>query len=165
MRDDPRSQWSMGLERKWKLIHYKLFTALPYFLFYSSIPTPTLVPSDSREKALREQTEELGHIPQQWGRQDAGLATAKQAILVFLKGRERGLAAVVQLVGASSHKPRGHRFDFQSGHIVGLQVQSPGQTLEATDWRFSPSPPPSFPLSLISMGISSDEDKKRVGGV
>ena len=30
------------------------------------------------------------------------------------------LASVAQLVGASSHKPKGHRFDSQSGHMPRL---------------------------------------------
>ena len=35
------------------------------------------------------------------------------------------LAGVAQLVGASSHRPKGHGFDSQSGHIPRLWVLSP----------------------------------------
>ena len=58
------------------------------------------------------------------------------------------LTSVVLLVG---HHPanKGRRFDSQSGHMPGLQVQSlVGCVQEAIDRCFSPSLSPSLPLSL-----------------
>lgn len=48
------------------------------------------------------------------------------------------LAHMVQLVEASSHTPKGVRFNSQSGHITGLRVWSRSQHVwEATNWCFS----------------------------
>ena len=83
----------------------------------------------------------------------------------FLKILNLALASMAQLVGASSHKPKGHEFDSHSGHIPRLQVWplvgvcergSPLMFLSPIDVSF-----PSLPLSLKSVGMSSGEDPKK----
>ena len=76
---------------------------------------------------------------------------------------------MTQLVGASSHKPKGCRFNSQSGHMPRLLVGPwSGNVWEATNhfflshWCFSPSLSPSLPNSLESISKSSDEVKKYV---
>ena len=50
---------------------------------------------------------------------------------------------------APAREQKGHWFDSQSGHVPGLQAGSlVGGVWEATDRCFSPSLPPSLPLSL-----------------
>ena len=59
---------------------------------------------------------------------------------------------MVQLVGAPSHTPKGCGFDFYSGHIPRLQVQSlVGACTGGNRLIF---------LSQKSVNISSDEDLK-----
>ena len=45
------------------------------------------------------------------------------------------LTSVAQLVGASAHKPKGHWLDSQSGHMPGLQVESPVGACAGGNWR------------------------------
>ena len=80
----------------------------------------------------------------------------------------QALAGVAQLVGASSHRLKGRRFDSWSGHTPRLQVWS--QVGARAEWQlinvslahqcFSPplSPCLSFSLKLASMSLG--EDKK-----
>ena len=79
--------------------------------------------------------------------------------LKYLKSRP---GMVFQVVGASSHTPRGCRFDFWSGHLPRLQVQFVvGVCMGDNGFMFlslssplpsssllPPSLPPSFPSSL-----------------
>ena len=69
------------------------------------------------------------------------------------------LAGVAQLVGVSSHNPKGHGLDSQSGHMPGLQVQSPVRMSTGGSTRmsvsllhkcFSPSLPLPSPFSKIN---------------
>ena len=55
-------------------------------------------------------------------------------------------------------KTKGHQFNTQSRHMLGLWAMSPvGGTREATiHWCFSPSPSPSLPLSLKINKIFKD---------
>ena len=77
------------------------------------------------------------------------------------------LAGVAQLVRVSSHKPKGHRFDSQSGHIPSLQVPSLVRThtrrkrsmfLSHINVPLPPSLSPSLTLSPKSIIMSSGED-------
>ena len=49
-----------------------------------------------------------------------------------------------------AYEPKGHQLDSQSGHMPGLWSRSPVGAVQeqTTHWCFSPSVPPSFPLSL-----------------
>ena len=69
------------------------------------------------------------------------------------------MASVAQLVGASSHKSKGHGFDSWSGHMPKLWVWSPVRACTRGNTSvFSPSFLPSLPLSLKSISMSSGED-------
>ena len=58
-----------------------------------------------------------------------------------LKNIDSALAGVAQLVGLPFHEAKGHQFDSQSGHMPGLQAQSPAGSCLRGDL-------PSLPLSL-----------------
>ena len=57
--------------------------------------------------------------------QNSDLQDRKLSNLSPLKRFSSALASVAQLVKASSHKLKGHGFDYQSGHMPGLWVLSP----------------------------------------
>ena len=52
---------------------------------------------------------------------------------------KKALAGVAQLVGESSHTPKGYGFDSQSGHIPRLWVQSPDKAHSGSSQLMFPS--------------------------
>ena len=79
--------------------------------------------------------------------------------IFFKKFPDPTLAGVAQLVGASSHKPKGCRFDPWSGHMPGLRVGSPvgackRQPIDVSLTSMFVSLPlsPSLPLSKHVLG-------------
>ena len=80
----------------------------------------------------------------------------------FRKVLDCALANVAQLVGASSNKPKGHRFDSRSGHIPRLRVQS--LVWECTRENQSVFLSLSSPLSIINKHVFRwDLKRKRWG--
>ena len=85
--------------------------------------------------------------------------------VLVLKRQPHALAGVAKLVGALLHKPKGRRFDSQSGHIPGLQVQSSVgacsrgkiHNVSLSHHCFS-ALSPSNPLSLKSISMSLDDN-------
>ena len=71
---------------------------------------------------------------------------------------------VAQLVGTSSCTPKGCRFDFLSGHILGCRLDPwSGHMWEAANWCFSHQGFfLSVPLSVKSMNMSLGEGEKKI---
>ena len=89
------------------------------------------------------------------------------AVQLRIRSLSPGQCGMAQLVGASSPRPKGRRFDSQSGHIARLWVPSLVRAhmgkqpinvslFPSLPLSFSPSTSPSLPLSLKAMG------KKRI---
>ena len=81
---------------------------------------------------------------------------------------KRALTSMAQLVGVSSHKPKGHRFDSQSGHMPRLWVRSlVGACVRGNQLMFLSHINGSLPLSLPSLlskksiSMSSGKDLKK----
>ena len=83
-------------------------------------------------------------IPQQW------FLNSVVKNYTLLKIIENSPGSCGSVDWALACKPKGCQLDSQSGHMPGLQARSPvGGVWEATThWCFSPSLPPSLPLSL-----------------
>ena len=60
------------------------------------------------------------------------------------------LAGVAQRIECRPEKPKGHRFNTQSGHMPGMWAKFPvwGAWEATTHWCFSPSLSPSLPLCI-----------------
>ena len=69
------------------------------------------------------------------------------------------LAGVGQLVGASSHKPKGHSFNSGSGHMLRLRVQSSVWAHVRGIWLMFLS---HINVSLLSLSLSSPRSKKLI---
>ena len=83
------------------------------------------------------------------GHSFSGIASRRNIVRNYIK-RHCALASVAQLVGrALSHKPKGHQFESQSGHVPELQVRSLVRgNVEGNKLMFLPHIDISLPLSL-----------------